>query len=133
MIRRNGPNSYEWTNAVDSLEDLDTQRTERKWEDFDLRFSFEHGPCSIYVLDANEWFDSRTMGRGPKALYGPALIVVDYANLGHHVEEHHVNSPKVWRWIQARIKDGTFNPANCEQVTENEYVDIPPAVRVGRV
>jgi hypothetical protein len=124
MIRRNGPNDYQRTGNK-------RRQTERKWEDFDLRFAFPTGPCSVYVIDENEWFDPKTStkyfdGVSAKALRGPSLIVVDHTEMGHKVAEHNVNDPRVWRWIQARIKDGTFGPGNCEETTANEFVDVQP-------
>lgn len=114
MIKRNGPKDYQHVSRL--------QSTERNPEDFDLRFVFEGDTqTTIYVLDKGEYFCwHRNISEGP------GLAVLEVTNRGVNFSEFHVNDPRIWCWVQKRIKDGTF-AANSQCVYESgEYIDVKP-------
>jgi hypothetical protein len=114
MIKRNGPKDYQHVSRL--------QSTERSPEDFDLRFVFEEGTqTTIYVLDKGEYFLwNRNVSEGP------GLVMHEITKQGSNCSEYHVNDPRIWCWVQKRIKDGTF-ASNSQCVYETgEYIDVKP-------
>jgi hypothetical protein len=120
MIQRNGLGDYSRTSKK-------SPATQRKIEDFDLRFS----EYSVYVLGENEWWDPMTStkhynGVSPHAMYGPSVVIFENTSVGHNSIEYHVNDPRVWVWVQTCIKERYLN-AETSQVSILRYqIDIKP-------
>ena len=85
---------------------------ERKSEDFDLGW----GENRVYVLDEHEWWDPRTstkydgQGMSRHAMYGPAVIVYNFAGGSSNSHEYHVNDPSAWAYVRRCIDEGHAAP-----------------------
>lgn len=114
MIKRKGPKDYQHVSRLVSAQ--------RQLEDFDLRFTFENNNVTtIYVLDKGEYVKCFK-----HISEGPGLVIHEITNTGENWDERHVNDPRIWCWIQKRIKDGTFGENSQTVYDKGEYIDVKP-------
>ena len=116
MIQRKGVGDYQRVTRK--------ALTERKPDDFDLRFA----ETSVYVLGETEYFEpyrsKKSAGVSSSAMFGPAVVVQANSFDGTDTSEFHVNDPRLWNWVQNCMKNGAFNADNCEVLLPRGSINI---------
>lgn len=92
--------------------------SERKFDDHDFQWESEHGTIfTVWIIDAHEWFNNRTSSKGTHKYFGPSLVVAEQSPYGYKCDEHFVNDPEIWQWINKSIREGWLGPksikSNC--------------------